>query len=335
MQPLYSTTTILTFSEYKKMNKAVFSASKKITLLCFLFFGILGIINRTFYLPLLFVVIYYAALLGSLYLVRREFATNKSLQNQKFLFDFYDTFFTMETAGNVTKIFYNELNLILETKQNFYLSRAEKFLYPVIKANCSAGLIQFLQNPELKNIAPGQAEPQENNSDTVHTETVSGTPLFETVTIYNQEEYSKLQQYILCKRSKFSYVFLLLFLTAVGVTIYLKEYLYIITICLVAASLAVGFFMPKFTKSFLKIPEETMQFYFYDNHLCKKTAYESTDYYYKNLFDILETDTNFYIKISSLQYLILVKNNCSPELTDFIHGLKRHCLQTGKRNRSN
>ena len=321
MQPLYHTSTILTKEEYKKLIRASFSNQKKLLIIICPLMIFMTITSKSRGNRLCIILVAIVSFLWSFYQINQAYKTNKTLQNQLTNYTFYDTYFTAETQTELNKIYYNELNLIIETKTNFYLSRAQKIIYPIIKANCSDDLISFLQNTELKNVL---SEQENTFSESVPEKNVSNERLlFEATTAFNVEERYKLQQYVLINRLKMPYILILLTTLIAGHSIFMNEYFFAITWIAVMTGTGIAL-MSKKAMTFIKIQEQQFHYRFYTDYLQLQTIYGITTYNYKDLHDIVETDSNFYLQISSLQYIVLVKQNCSPELIDYIRQLHKH-----------
>ena len=62
---------------------------------------------------------------------------------------------------------------------------------------------------------------------------------------------------------------------------------------------------------------------FYPDCLIKTSENSSATIKYNQIYKIIETKENFYIMISTNQGMPVVKNNCSPELIEFIRKLKK------------
>lgn len=324
MQPLYSTTTVITFEEYKKLNKAAFKEQSKLLIIMYSVMIFFTITSKSMGLFLFFLFVAVGSLLLSFYLVKKEYNTNKTLQNQKIYYEFYDTYFLAEVSGETTKIYYNELNLIKETKDNIYLSRAEKILYIIIKANCSSGLISFLQNPELKNIVSGQEQTEVEHSSQANFSPSSSVPLYETTTLFNADEQQKLQQYIFIKQWKLPYILMVITVLLIGYAFLYGNYFTAILFVLIMASFSITLFKKKGNKSLIKVQEQQLTYRFYENHLQMQNMYGISNFNYKDLYSIVETETNFYLKISVQQHIIIVKTNCTSELLDYIRQLQTH-----------
>lgn len=322
MEPLYSTTTVITFEEYKKLNKAAFKEQSKLLIIIYSVIIFFAITSKSLGIMLFFLFTAVGSLLLSFYLVKKEYNTNRTLQNQKIYYEFYDTYFLAETSGETTKIYYNELNLIKETKDNFYLSRAEKILYIIIKANCSSCLISFLQNPELKNIVSEQEQTAAEHSSQANSSPSSAVPLYETSTLFNADEQYKLQQYIFIKRWKLPFILIVITVLLIGYALLYENYFAAVLFVLVMASFSITLFKKKGNKSLVKVQEQQLNYRFYENHLQMKNMYGISNFNYKDLYSIAETETNFYLKISAQQHIIIVKANCTPELVNYIRKLR-------------
>lgn len=61
---------------------------------------------------------------------------------------------------------------------------------------------------------------------------------------------------------------------------------------------------------------------FYKDHLEKTGRSGTMQVQYRQIYQIVETKTNFYIMISKNQGIIVVKQNCLPELIAFLSKLK-------------
>lgn len=162
----YKTDTIFTFDEYKKFNNSI--KGKWLTKIIYIIIGILVLnsLSREFYLLIykgiftidLFIGLGFLIWLGGtyyyiyFYFVKKTFYSNKLSANQHSFFEFYDDYFTEKTnefnensSSNFAKIRYDDLYKIIETKTNFYLFVGNILAYTIIKENCSAELIEFLQ----------------------------------------------------------------------------------------------------------------------------------------------------------------------------------------------
>ena len=64
-------------------------------------------------------------------------------------------------------------------------------------------------------------------------------------------------------------------------------------------------------------------FRFYRDHFEQDNALGHTSIPYDELTEIVETKTNFYLMVDKNQGMILIKENCTPELTAFVQNLKK------------
>ena len=151
MESLYKTKTINTFEEYKRFTWALLL--KKRTIITFAIFEILFLffawtLESIFYL--LFALLYPLLIwLLQRRQIKKIFKTNKVLQNEEVKFEFYDTYFTEEYPYGNTRLEYNKLYKIVETKTNFYLMIAKNQGYILVKENFPEGLEEFLRNIKI------------------------------------------------------------------------------------------------------------------------------------------------------------------------------------------
>lgn len=319
MEPLYNTTTIITADEYKKLNIAAFKEQSKLLIILYSVMIYFTITSKSLGFFLFFLFVAVGSHLLSFYMIKKEYNTNKTLQNQKIYYEFYDTYFLAETSGETSKIYYNELNYVKETKDNFYLSRAEKLKYIIIKANCSSGLISFLQNPELRNIVSGQKQTTMEHSSPASS--FSGVPLYETSTHYNTDEQFRLYQYIFIKRWKLPYVLLAVIVLLIGYALLSGDYFSAVLFLFMTITFYLILLTQKGFCFLVKTQEQKLNYCFYENYFQMQNEYGISTFNYKDLYSIIETETNFYLKISAQQHIIIVKENCSSELLDYIRNL--------------
>ena len=64
-------------------------------------------------------------------------------------FEFYNDYFTETNEYGNTKLEYNKLHKIIETKTNFYLMIAKNQGFILVKENFPEGLEEFLRNIKI------------------------------------------------------------------------------------------------------------------------------------------------------------------------------------------
>ena len=151
MDCLYKTKTINTFEEYKKFTWALLL--KKRTIITFVIFEILFLffawtLESVFYL--LFALLYPLLIwLLQCRQIKKIFKSNKVIQNEEVTFEFYDTYFTEEYPCGNSRLEYNKLHKIIETKTNFYLMIAKNQGFILVKENFPERLEEFLRNIKI------------------------------------------------------------------------------------------------------------------------------------------------------------------------------------------
>lgn len=124
MNFLYSATEKITLEEYKKFNLRL--AKKHFISYCSfeLFFILIAILLKSTYFTIVSVV--YPIVIIALmiwwikYSIKKNFESHKSLLNTEATHEFYDTYFISKSYMGETKLPYDKLYRIIETKTNFY-----------------------------------------------------------------------------------------------------------------------------------------------------------------------------------------------------------------------
>ena len=81
--------------------------------------------------------------------VKRVFQSNKIVQNQEITYKFYEDYFEEKHDAGESKIPYEKLDSIIETKTNFYLMIAKNQGYMLTKENMPEGLEAFIKNIKI------------------------------------------------------------------------------------------------------------------------------------------------------------------------------------------
>ena len=151
MDCLYKTKTINTFEEYRRFSRVLMYKKRSIIIYALLaaFLILDGIVldNMIF---IVFAVVYpFIIWLLHNMQVKKVFKTNKALQNAEVNFEFYNDYFTETNEYGNTKLEYNKLHKIIETKTNFYLMIAKNQGFILVKENFPEGLEEFLRNIKI------------------------------------------------------------------------------------------------------------------------------------------------------------------------------------------
>ena len=151
MDCLYKTKTINTFEEYKRFSRRLLCNKRSIIIyaLAGTFLIVDGIVLDNFWF-IAFAIIY-PLLIWLLHnrQVKKVFKTNKALQNAEANFEFYNDYFSETNEYGNTKLEYNKLHKIIETKTNFYLMIAKNQGFILVKENFPEGLEEFLRNIKI------------------------------------------------------------------------------------------------------------------------------------------------------------------------------------------
>ena len=151
MNCLFSTTTNYNFDEYKRYSLSLLLKRSRIIWFVILeaWIFLLGCL-MTNYLLILFAIIYpiVIALLQKRQ-IKKVWNSNKVAQNMNVRFDFYDTYFTEINDNGETRLEYDKLHKVIETKTNFYLMIAKNQGFILKKSNFPEGLEDFLRNIKI------------------------------------------------------------------------------------------------------------------------------------------------------------------------------------------
>ena len=158
MEYLYRTQTCFSYAEYKRYTWAVSlnrRAWLKFAILELIIFALAGLIQSMFLL--IFAVVYPAVtvLLQNMR-IKKVYRSNKLLQDRTITFEFYDAYLIERTDLGSTKVAYDTLHEIIETKTNVYLMIAENQGYILTKAAFPEGLGAFLSQLRKRMEASGK-----------------------------------------------------------------------------------------------------------------------------------------------------------------------------------
>lgn len=165
-------------------------------------------------------------------------------------------------------------------------------------------------------------------------------PLFKTEFKLTYEEYKKFNLAMIDKKTKVFIVIarIIYAIVAIEAIILLISFLFIRDIYLllvamftaVIAILAFGRyklpserFMKKVYYSDKGRVDLISEIRFYEDHLEDESEIGIIKLKYDDIYGIVETKTNFYIKQSSVLGILIDKSACSPELIEFITSLKK------------
>ena len=154
-------------------------------------------------------------------------------------------------------------------------------------------------------------------------------PLFiaKTKTKIDYKEYRKFSVAMMfVGKNRFKMLFIVLFLFAMLTVCYfltdLKTALFCAVLYAVLFPWGISSRIKKTYKSDKRLEKER-EFIFYQDRLETRVGEGGGEFLYEELTDIIETKTNFYLMIPTGQGIIIKKENCPPELIEFIRNLKK------------
>lgn len=153
-------------------------------------------------------------------------------------------------------------------------------------------------------------------------------PLFTTQTAYTLEEFQKFNRKLTLGKAIVLFVLMTILLDLVSIMT-TKNLFYgvIFTVYMIIALALLPLLLNSNAKKLYysnkKLQRDglfTFDFYSERFEIKSRNSFERIEY--ADIVRIVESKTNFYIMISMNQGYMIVKNNCSPELIEFITGLK-------------
>ena len=145
-------------------------------------------------------------------------------------------------------------------------------------------------------------------------------PNFQTQTRYTFSEYKKYYNAVLWKIRKTPYIVLLLEVVLLGITYFTRDMTYILGALMVPIVFRIVFSINAKTNYAKneKLHDIVFNYEFYGTYLLQKSAMGRVRVDYEKIYKVLETASNFYLMAEGNQGMIIVKENCSGDLRDFI-----------------
>lgn len=148
MEPLFRISQDYTFEEYEKFTNAVLKWNR-IILGIFLWFAFLsgvlligfnGSSTQAWFLilfPILYIILKNMS-------IKKYYKSNKILQDIKQEYEFYEEYFITKNENSESRVEYNKIYKMIETKTNFYIMIAQNQGFIISKSNCTEEMIKFL-----------------------------------------------------------------------------------------------------------------------------------------------------------------------------------------------
>ncbi len=163
----------------------------------------------------------------------------------------------------------------------------------------------------------------------------NGSPLFETKTELTFDECKKLW-YAIHNRRPCNRIMRILLVVLLAVDVVLGVFLlvagapvYVAVFCIVisAAAMTALLLLPIYGARVYKrqlwpTDRSEAELRFYPGWLEERAGENISNLSYNKIYDIIETKTNFYIMISNVQAVPVIKEGCPDGLADFIRGIK-------------
>ena len=153
--------------------------------------------------------------------------------------------------------------------------------------------------------------------------------LYETNTKYDFEEYKRFNYAIVSRINKMpAKVVAVIVLFLLLAYLYMNQSLYATSVLSMSALIFPLIIIYSINSNIKKTYDSNksmkglkVKFEFYDSYCLYKSEMGEEKVEYKNLYKVIETKTNFYLMVAKNQGLMLVKNNCSDKLQEFLRKL--------------
>lgn len=162
-------------------------------------------------------------------------------------------------------------------------------------------------------------------------------PLFTTQFAYTLDEYTKFNNAVMFSKNNSKRIipaFLIIFVFFAALTYFMTYKImqsipfsvFMTLVFVIILSVIIPITLKKGAKKAYNsnkfIDKEISTYNFFENEFTETTSHNHSKCAYSELNQIIETKTNFYLMLSDVQGFLITKNNCSPELIEFLQGVK-------------
>lgn len=336
--PLFETKTEMTWEEYRKFKAAVSSGNVtvRIARIVSLATSAAGAVLSAYYLLLgaptrsifyitaflaLWILVFLFPSLQSRAAYRRLTANGGETVAE---IKFYGDRLVSRQGDNEGVLPYADIYKITETRDNFYIMATNVQGVIVVKENCPGELQSFIHGLSGRPAEPERVPEAETAAAPV--EEGDETPLYETSSVIDWEEYGRYSRHLFYRNPGYiAWMLIVLALMAFCLVFKMARWQTVAVLAVFFAAAAV--LMPVFSarayyNSGKAVQNLRQTVRFYSDRLECRGQNGVRVCRYDNICRIYETGTNFYIMIGAREGVILVKANCTPELTEFVRKLK-------------
>ena len=148
---MHKITTNLTFERYIKFNSEFFRKSGIFYFCIFyeIFLILIGILFKKFAYILIAILFFVLIAIFRNLNVKKFYKSNKTIQDAKMTFEFFDTYFVVKTEDSEGKYKYDKLYKIKELKNYFFLSIGKNQGYVLPKEDMTSELKNFIRNIKI------------------------------------------------------------------------------------------------------------------------------------------------------------------------------------------
>lgn len=146
-------------------------------------------------------------------------------------------------------------------------------------------------------------------------------PLFTSQTDVTYSVFRKCYNFIVFRKKRlyFGLLIIIAILLSIGLLTKLFGFYIAIGIVIILYFLMQRSMVKRHFQTYKKYGKIIYKYNFYQDYFESDSPISTISIEYNDLYHIYETKTRFYFMLSQKQAIIILKNNCSKELIDFLH----------------
>ena len=159
--------------------------------------------------------------------------------------------------------------------------------------------------------------------------------LYATKTEYTLEEYQKFNRTVQYEVNHLNWTMGIMMALLCLLAYFQEDFIFVALAFLVPVifPLVLGFQSKKAYQSNRSVQGTTTYSRFYEDHFVTTSSIGISPFQYEDIFQILETRTNFYILLAKNQGIIIIKAGCEPGLMDLLKKQKEESAGRRKKGK--
>lgn len=149
-------------------------------------------------------------------------------------------------------------------------------------------------------------------------------PLFQSQTKYTFDEYKKYNRLMLYKVRRVNKTIIMFEIILLVLAVVIRDLTYVAGALLVPLIFKLMFYLQE-KHAYQKNPQlhdMVMTHRFYEDHIEQESKLGVVTIYHYQIRDVMETSTNYYLLTANNGTIMIVKENCSPQLLEYLEELK-------------